>query len=78
MSAAERIDWYSEHPAYLWSLHPCEDLWDEYDIESSEPANDNVQRLTSLAKDFPEQPNEAATNETGWGLTPYRKQGRMH
>src|SRR5690606_2225484 len=61
--AAKQIEWSSEHPAYLRSLHPCEDIWDEYDIESSGPANDNSQRLVALAKTFPEQPTGAATNK---------------
>jgi hypothetical protein len=63
MSAAEQIEWSSEHPAYLWNLDPCEDLGEEYDTDFPNPANDNSQRLVALARDSSEQSIEAATNK---------------
>ena len=45
MGAAERIDWFGEYPALLWSLHPCAEGEDEV-----APANDNAQSGVPLAR----------------------------
>ena len=45
MGAAERIDWFGEYPALLWSLHPCAEGEDEV-----APANDNAHHLALIER----------------------------
>lgn len=82
MSAAERIEWWSDHPVLLWCPHPCDEIWDAFDLDFAEPANNNSQSAVALAPNASEQPPRAAPSNKlshlplARGATASTRQGR--